>query len=893
MATRQPLRGGSEKIYEVITNFSQGIDKKVADDISLDSSFKELKNFYNASEGYLSKRPGAIDTNLDKFIDKIVSMQFDPTKFRIGENRFGESSESLFTKLTDFNNTVMLGLEKVGKDYEGSSFTFQADKAIGFQLIKNNFFLEAMQEYERLLQGEYLEAVGSNLIEFACITVIGGFYRIKNNTTGEYSAKKNGIYVARFSVKMEYNNEGYYNVTFELDSVDSTMNPQSVDGVYKCRWDFVPDDYREGEEDPQPAKSIDISNYNGKSYIATGSNYLIRIEQNPEQHTPGTYEGETNVITQIGGYNQDNVYRPTPIELTQIGFNILAKEPFTHYEVGEGNTPKIRGAFFSMDIEKEGNNIKQPIALTVPYNKPFYIHILYTTDGNTEPNKPQYREDNGEIDVEKNAYKDLVGDWTDDTKKVFRCEGIDSSMKFELKITLGEDTYLTYFTTTSTPIEETGNIDDISKLVFSSKHSKIINNQLVLYGGHGYLFFSEYDDFTYFPNYYYVYIASEAGEEEVTGIAYFRQYYAIFTNKRIKRMTGAFGAENFGIYPLSDFVGCPNGRTIRALGNNLLFLGNDGVYKLKQGYLGEGTENIEKIDDALDGELNLNNVIQAFVMNNNYVLIKNDGKTWIVYNTQTDAFYEYELESVDNKVYLGEDEDPFVKKKRLPFYSIFQANLYDEHGDFFVVPMYKYEYNDDYTIIDKKGMSIMVFRFNDLDFIETSLRHKDGAGFISSFETHAMNMGYPTHIKKFKSIFIKMINDSGHIIPLFITIKVDDTTVIDPSKYIVAYDEETDTYFYVAKAENNYELVTAKVLGEIKLGKDKLGKHTVQQIKIKLDDAKGKSLKIILSDGYDDRTSLGVGDEGLKGEPIRNRNLYDFSLSTIGIVYKLKKVKEG
>ena len=78
----------------------------------------------------------------------------------------------------------------------------------------------------------------------------------------------------------------------------------------------------------------------------------------------------------------------------------------------------------------------------------------------------------------------------------------------------------------------------------------------------------------------------------------------------------------------------------------------------------------------------------------------------------------------------------------------------------------------------------MVFRFNDLDFIETSLRHKDGAGFISSFETHAMNMGYPTHIKKFKSIFIKMINDSGHIIPLFITIKVDDTTVIDPSKYI-------------------------------------------------------------------------------------------------------------
>lgn len=886
MATRQPLRGGSEKIYEVITNFSQGINKKIADDISLDSSFKELKNFYNASEGYLSKRPGVIDINLDKFIDRIATLDFDNTKFRVGINRFGETPNVLLTKLQDFNNTAMKGIEKVGKDYEGSSFTFQADKAIGFQLIKNNFFLEAMQEYEKLLQGEYLEDVGSNLIEFACIAVIGGFYRIKNNTTGKYSQKKNGLYVARFSVKMEYNNEGYYTVDVEMDNVDSTMNPYKASDGYKCRWDFVPDNYREGEEDPQPAKSIDISNYNGNSYIATGSNYIIKIEQNPEKHDNSGYEGETNVITQIGGYNQDNLYKPTAIELTQIGFNILAKNPLEFINTG-GAAGIVKGVFYSVDIE--GKTTRQPVGLTVPYNQEFYVHVIYT--GETRPSKIEYRENNGEIDPSKNAYEDLPGEWID--KFIYKCKGINSNRKFELKITLGANIFLSYFETTSTPVDETGYIDEVHKLIFSSTHSKVINNQLVLYGGHGYIFFSEYDVFNYFPNYYYVYIASEAGEEEVTGIAYFRQYYAIFTNKRIKRMTGAFGAENFGIYPLSDFVGCPNGRTIRALGNNLLFLGNDGVYKLKQGYLGEGTENIEKIDDALDGALNLNNVLQAFVMNNNYVLIKNDGKTWVIYNTQTDAFYEYELESVNNKVYLGEEEDPFVKKKRIPFYSIFQANLYDEHGDFFVVPMYKYEYNSDYTIINKKGMSIMVFRFNDLDFIETSLRHKDGDGFISSFETHAMNMGYPTHIKKFKSIFIKMINDSGHVIPLYVTIKVDDTTIIDPSKYVVAYDEKIDTYFYVEKAENNYELVTAKVLGEIRLGKDKLGKHTIQQIKIKLDDAKGKSLKIILSDGYDDRTSLSVGDEGLKGEPIRNRNLYDFSLSTIGIVYKLKKVKEG
>ena len=49
-------------------------------------------------------------------------------------------------------------------------------------------------------------------------------------------------------------------------------------------------------------------------------------------------------------------------------------------------------------------------------------------------------------------------------------------------------------------------------------------------------------------------------------------------------------------------------QTLPTIGNNLLFLGNDGIYKLKQGYLGEGTENIEKIDEILGGDLNLNNV---------------------------------------------------------------------------------------------------------------------------------------------------------------------------------------------------------------------------------------------------------------------------------------------
>ena len=430
-------------------------------------------------------------------------------------------------------------------------------------------------------------------------------------------------------------------------------------------------------------------------------------------------------------------------------------------------------------------------------------------------------------------------------------------------------------------------------MVFTSTRSKIINNQLVLYGGHGYIFFSEYDMFNYFPNYYYIYAATEAGEESVTGIVYFRQYYAIFTNKRIKRMTGSFGASDFGVYPLSDFVGCPDGRTIRSVGNNLLFLGNDGIYKLKQGYLGEGTENVEKIDDIIEGDLSLNNVVQAFVMNNNYVAVKNDGKTWVVYNTTTEAFYEYNLESETGIVYDGREVDADMMQKTLPFYTIFQPGLYDAHGDFLLVPMYNYDYTSDYEEFTRAGMDILLFRFSDLDFLEEDEKHVDAEGFVSSLETHFMNMGYPMHTKKFKELFIKLISKSGHAIPLYITITVDDIVVINPQDYIVYYNEENDTYYYIEKIEANAVIDTAKALGEFRLGYDVLGNKTVQQIRFKIRQ-KGRAIKVRISDGYNDYTNLLTEEiEPIKGIPVRKRNHYDFSISSMGIIYKLKKVKEG
>ena len=893
MAVNQTLKGGPNKIYSVITNFNKGIDRKTADDVAVDSSFKDLKNFYNAAEGALSKRPAVYNSKLVPFIQRLVEGSYSE-KFNIVSNRFGETKETLIARLEAFYNAILLGQEKhVYHSNLDEIRTFLLDKIVGFQIINNNKFLEALQDYERVLSGEYSDKVGASLIEFSCIVIAGGFSSIIKND--EETGKLCGLHLTRLAIKMNYITNKGYDVTLEIDSVDPTVSNSA-----KRRWLYYPDNYnfdvKESEEnqyiqnidDYIPLNAIDIANYNGFTYIPTGKNYIIKIDQNPEiKGSHEDYPVESDLFKIIGGDDRENLYKPTAMELTQVGFNILSDDPLSFVDES-GAANKVKGVYYSIDMDVEGLTIKQPIS-RVPYNKPFNMHVLYT--GDQKPSTPQYRPNNGETDVEKNAYKDLPGSW-DESKKIFKCTGLDSDQSFEIKITLGSDVFINYINTTSGEPDETGYINEISKLVLSSTKMKVINNQLVLYGRHGYIFFSEYDMFNYFPNYYYVYIASEAGEEAVTSINYFRQYYAIFTNKRIKKMTGTFGSDDFGIYPLNDFVGCANGRTVRAIGSNLLFLGNDGIYQLKQGYLGEGTENVEKIDLLLGNELTLNNVIQAFTINSNYVIVKNDGYTWMIYNTETRAFYEYNLESLTGQVYNGSVIDNSMTKKALLYYSIFASNLYDANGDFLIVPMYKYTYMNNYTECLGNGMELMLFRFSDLDFLNYEERHKDGFGFISSFETHYMNMGYPTNTKKFKELYIKLTNSSGHAIPLYITVLVDDKVILSPEDYKIVYDKPTNTYYYVKLSENNYELATSKALGEFKLGEDNLGEKTIQQIKIKVGE-KGRAIKIKLSDGYNDTTELNLGDTSKLGVPIRNRNIYDFSISSIGIVYKVKKVKEG
>ena len=954
MAIRQKLKGEQTKTYDVLINFNRGIDKQAADDLASDSSFRELSNFYNKQDGVLSKRPGIYDTKFTDVMKDVLS-----TGELCSRNVIHTFDNQFDKKFSIFVNNVLNGerldfrdisVEEHGFRINDQNAThFKPETLIGIQILKDDNFHTLLEKYkvgETNICG--VAGIPDNF-EFNILVVCSGYLEQETEIHGseptfviERILQDNGEFLEGVIItKLHIKKSGYHslNVTFDIEQVSTVYNAyvksnKQIDENDTLRWGF-----NLGHKN-----TVDIASYNDYSYIPTGSDYIIRVKNEfPETAEEMgiidvTRDGynfanpmkESNMITQIGGAKSENLYEPTPVEASNIGFNILAKDPLSAIK-NEGTTDAVKGVFYTV----LRNGVHEPIS-DIPSNAPFSIHIVNT--GSSNLGTPEYREDNGETDVSINPYKPLTGSFDGD---IFNCDGINFNGKLELKFTKGTATFISYVSTGTTYNKQVGTLADVTKLIYSSSRIKVINSQLVLYGGHGYIFFSDYDNFGYFPNYFYVYAISEADEEEITSINYFRQYYAVFTNKKIKRMSGTFGSDNFGLYPLSDFIGCPNGRTIKQVNNNLLFVGIDGVYKLKQGYLGEGTENVEKIDNQLGNIINSNNVSQCFVLNDYYLIVRNDNNSIIAYNFVKETFFEIKLESSTPLMALNpnikidgemldyyfdsstetcyEDTIPLhfgdIPKDANPFKLCFQNELFDEHGSSIYIPEYSYDftltqytaqiYPDEYPVYGLRSESghiaLRKLRISDLEFIEEEERHKDGIGFISELETPKLSMGSPTNTKKFKSLYIKMTNSTGHAIPLYITIYIDDVAYITPEDYEVKFDSDTETFYYIYTSETNAtlaegaEILKAQdVLGELVLGEDKLGNNTVYQLKIKI-NKKGRSIKIKISDGYNDIYDIipitGMQDKVVTCE--RSRNTLDFTITAIGIVYKLKKVKEG
>lgn len=838
MAVKQSLRGNYEKIYEIVNSFNRGYNTSVADDILNESYFRDLNNFLPSEEGNITKRPGINKIGLYKFFEELdTNLQAHDVALVVsGSTNDTSINDStlrninyLFRNLFQMSSIVGNRNEKIDNVSYNVSVNFVPEKLANFTIFDDNNILDEIPHFYNLLDNDdaYKKAVS---LDFNIIFI--GSYKETYTKDGEVIdlLDTRATRIIKVHIAFSYDEDSGNAITIYYE----IRHPLRTNKDERLAYRYEGDDI------------IELAIYADKYYYMNSYDAIVKIEREVHSDTTPIADSIEEVYA-----DSSSIYKPTAIEVKNIGFNILSSKPMEFID-SQGSANSIRGIFYTYN--------DQPTQI-VPYNKEFKIHIL--SSGTGENQVPEYRPNNGEIDEEKNPYTKLQGSYNSD-KSIFTCTGLNESDSIELRITKGTgetaDKFLAYFTMGSVVQSDIGKIEDIVKLILSSRYCKVINSQLVLFGNHGYMFFSDFDNFDYFPNYYYIYVA-ETENEEVVSVNYFRQYYAIFTNKRIKRMSGAFGSDDFGVYPLNDYIGCINPRSIKQVQNYLYFLSYNGLYILKQGYVGEGTENVEQIDLPIYRSYITENMLKGITFQNYYALFSE--KEAIYYNYTNDAYYKFKNAGILATNSLAKDT-VYPIEYTIPFqYNKLQSILF-------------------YGIKEKIDAITNHFDICVQDFASDELEINDnGVSFVSSFETCYMSFNAPTNIKKFKEIYLKFYNKHGKFIPLYVTIKVDDKVVISPKDYVVSYDEETQTYYYNEVVGSNKELKGFRPLGTMILGEDIMGERTSMVLKMKV-RAKGRAIKIIVSDGIEE------GNEGYTTV----QNNYRFDLSTIGVVYKLKKVKE-
>lgn len=834
---KQPILVPNIKEYELTNNFNRGFNSNTTDGVISDNTFRDMLNFKIKEEGIVTKRPGCSNTGLDTLLE--LGKDYDASYFTVNSDAYATLrrvniiSHSTGDATQLFNNLI------TQKDAYNNHYSIVAN----FSMTDDNGVLADYNKY---------------LVTDSPLTQREGWTNWFNAVGGKYST--GALSFSLEAILMQNSNafQGpyvhfeYFYATISVE-IENFSDPETTHYLYSdvnIRIDFTR--YGVAGSDsvgPYQAslalgynisntlcdqKYLNIINYNDNRYFTTGAG-LYKID------SAGT-------LTKISA---DTAYKPNAIEIQNVGFNLLATSPLTWYE-NSGTAVVIRGVFYTMDV---GGGSYEPI-ITIPMNKAFRINIIRT---NGTLIKPQYRPDNGDVSTTTNPWVDMVGSYgTGDSAHIFTCTEFNIYGKFEIRIQItGGVDFRGYFETSAPVIPEVGRVSSTSTLIEKSLYCAIIGSQLVLYGGHGYIFFSDYSNFTYFPNFNNIYAIDKTGDEVVV-IKYFRQFYAVGTKEKWKRMTGTFGADNFGFYPLNDFVGCNNPHTVKQVQNNLLFTFDNAIYKLKQGYTGEGTENIERIDVPIQDKFDLSKATRGTTIGNDYILTM--GNKILIYNFILDAFYPYELQL----------EDP-------------NATDYYNYSPLFEKDMYGI---DNYIVKTRPTIDSPTIKNIFLSYCDAEHNCSDDSlPYASYIKQPKLLHRTPTNNKKYKKLLVNSINEGDGVIPIYATIEVDGIVKLSPENYYVRIDDD-DNYIYYERLDNpnvllksNMEIVSGAVIGELILGATKLGDQRSQTFMLDV-NVKGKGVSATLADNY-------VNAEGV----LVGTNTKPFSISDIGFIYKLKKPK--
>ena len=279
------------------------------------------------------------------------------------------------------------------------------------------------------------------------------------------------------------------------------------------------------------------------------------------------FDRKTDTFSYYGaaiGNTANQAYKPSPMEIRKVGFNILGDDPLHWVDYQGLSTDSIQGVYLTTTDGKP--------TTVIPNTGSFKLNILYTGT------------DNGfdivfkEGETERSANVTVDGTTSATGLKVYDVVFTTvPTSNVEIKITktgASINDYYDYY--------DVGAVDQEVKAVTHlniGDYGMIEMYNRAVYFKDDTIWFSEINNFHYVPNYNYVSLPIEP-TDKITKIIYFRNVYVIFTKFRIYKMSNAFGDANFQVVPLNLSIGCHAPHTIVPIENVLYFASPRGIYQL-------------------------------------------------------------------------------------------------------------------------------------------------------------------------------------------------------------------------------------------------------------------------------------------------------------------------
>ena len=502
MGKYQTYRGNSEnKLFYLIDQLDGGINTDFSDDGSADNEFKSIVNFNMDKRGSLYKRMGFGKLNaISQIFAKFSETPEVKNKTEENPNPEDYNDNIVYMKLLINDNNCFRNL---------SAFTGE----------------KAYRKYQELYGSQ------NNSFKLLFIT-----------TNKQNNKSKSWLYSCTLPM-LEYDLEGH---PTETETIVLTEAIQELPVIFK--WD-------------RNLTNINTIEFFDKIYFTNNNKGLVCFDRTNDTFS---YYGSGIVSVGSGAPIANQSYKPSPMEIRKVGFNVLGDDPLHWVDYQGISTDSIQGVYLTTADNKPTN--------VIPSVGTFKLNVLYTGQDNGFVIKFKEGENERSATVTANAQLSTTG------LKVYDVTFTTTpTSNVEIKITKTDASINDYY-----DYYDVGAIDPEVKAVTNlniGEYEMLEMYNRAVYFKDDTIWFSELNNFNYVPNYNYVSLPIEP-TDKITKIIFFRNVYVIFTKFRIYKMTNAFGDADFQVVPLNLSIGCHAPNTIVPIENVLYFASSRGIYQL-------------------------------------------------------------------------------------------------------------------------------------------------------------------------------------------------------------------------------------------------------------------------------------------------------------------------